>query len=644
MYNPNFAAVTGPAALVNRLASAARLTAALALTLIPHAAAAQSFAARIAYPVGKEPFEVIAHDLNGDSIPDLATANSFDGNLSVMLGGGSPFRQATHYSIAEGAHTNSRSLVAADFNGDGKPDIAVSNYVRHSVTVFRGSGDGTFAKTGDFEVSGNPYSVAAGDFNGDGKQDLVVGNQASNNVSLLVGNGDGTFKAEAKFAAGGGPVWASVGDFNGDAKPDLAVSNYYSDSLSVLAGNGDGTFKPAISYAVGSFPLVNRAADLNGDGILDLFVANPFSPFVTQSSKNSVSVLIGNGDGTFKAAAHYPVASDPRSVAAADLNGDGRADLATANYNSGTVSVIAGNGDGTFRAAVDLPAGAKPVSILAGDLNGDGRADLAVSNSVTDAPAVGVMLNQTGAFSISGTVRAGDGTALEGVTIVLGGAASAVAATGADGSYQFRSLSAGGGYTVTPSKFNLTFAPASRSFANLSADETADFVGVAPPYTPPPTPTPAPTPYPDFTISGRVTNPAGAALADVMVSVSGNQTGTQVGFTDAAGNYSFRYAPDFGLIMTPSKSGYNFSPSAAGPVSSNFISGNVVVNFTGTPSSLTLVSPPVLLTVPFTSRALTFDSVTMMREPFALAKARNFSADGRTRLMLFAARAKPAVN
>ena len=141
-----------------------------------------------------------------------------------------------------------------------------------------------------------------------------------------------------------------------------------------------------------------------------------------------------------------------------------------------------------------------------------------------------------------------------------------------------------------------------------------------------------------------MTTSAGAGIPDVMVSVAGNRTGTQIGFTDAAGNYSFKYAPDFSLLMTPSKHGYNFSPSSAGPVSTNFISGNVVVNFTGTPSSLTLVTAPVLLTVPFTDRALAFDSVTMMREPFTLATARNFSADQRTRLMLFAARAKLAVN
>ena len=638
------AARRAAAAGLARRANRSLLLALALLLLTPCAAAAQSFSTKVDYAVGKEPAEVILHDFNGDSVPDLATANSFDSTVSLLLGvADGTFRPAAHYSIAGGSHTGSLSLVAADFNSDGKPDLAVSNFWRSSVSLLRGHGDGTFAAPTETSVFGNPHGIAAADFNSDGKQDLAVGNNAGVNVGVLLGNGDGTFKPEARYAAGSGPIRVTAADFNADSRADLAVSNTHDETLSVLLSRGDGTFAAAVTYPVGHFPNVSRALDLNGDGKLDLVVANQNSAFLSQRSKNSVSVLVGNGDGTFKSEVSYGVGFDPRSVASGDFNGDGKPDLATANF-SGTASVLAGNGDGTFQPAASFPAGTNPSSVAVRDLNGDGRADLAVTNSTRDAPVVGVMLNQAGALGISGVVRDAAGAGLDGVTLTLGGSASGVATTGASGAYTFGGLPAGGSYTVTPSKFNTVFAPASRAFNNLSADATGDFVGSPPPPTPPPTPTPAPSPYTDFTIAGRVTDPAGAGVADVMVSVTGLRTGTQVGFTDAAGNYSFRYAPDFSLIMVPSKNGYNFTPAGGGPVSSDFISGNVVMNFTGTPTQLTLLTAPVLLTVPFTDRALAFDSVTMTREPFALANSLNFSSDKRTRLTLFAARAKLAPN
>ncbi|MFL6231186.1 MAG: FG-GAP-like repeat-containing protein [Pyrinomonadaceae bacterium] len=629
------------------LAQRTALACLFALTALLSAAQtieAQSFAPKVDYPVGKEPFQIVSQDFNGDAITDLATVNNFDSSVSVLVGNGDgTFRAAVTYSLTGGAATLSKSLVAADFNGDGRVDLAVSNFLRHSVSVLTGKGDGTFNAAVEYidAVSGNPYSITAADFNGDGKADLAVGNNASVNVSVLLGRGDGTFQPEVKYAAGSGPVWASAADLNADGRVDLVVSNTNGNSLSVLLGNGDGRFRAAVNYAVGGFPLVNRAADLNGDGKLDLFVVNQNTAFVVPS-KNTVSVLVGNGDGTFRAAINYATGTDPKSVATGDFDADGRTDLATADA-SGTVSVLPGNGDGTFRAAVSFPAGSKPVTVLAGDFNRDGRADLVAANGTTgnpgttDSPAVSVLLNQTGAFSIGGSVLDGGGAAVPDVTVTLTGSASGVATTAADGSYAFGSLLGGGSYTLTPSKFNFLFAPQSLSFNNLSGNATANFTGT---FVPPPTPTPTPafTPYPDYVISGHVTNAAGAGLADVTVTVSGTVTGTQATQTDAAGRYAFRYAPDFSLIMTPSKAGYVFNPQSSGFVSSRSLSGNLTVDFTGSQAAGATLAP-VLLSVPFTDRALAFDSVTMLCEPLPVTNPYNFGADHHTRVLLFAVNA-----
>src|SRR5438034_215867 len=145
-----------------------------------------------------------------------------------------------------------------------------------------------------------------------------------------------SFAAAHTFDAGVSPFWVAVGDFNGDDKFDLAVANFHSADVSVLLGNGDGTFPPAINSGLGGSPVV---ADINGDGKLDL---------VTEGS-----VRLGNGDGTFKPAVNFSTGASPISVAVGDFNRDGKPDLAVANNGSGNVSVLLGNGDGTFQPAVN---------------------------------------------------------------------------------------------------------------------------------------------------------------------------------------------------------------------------------------------------------------------------------------------------
>jgi hypothetical protein len=246
-----------------------------------------------------------------------------------------------------------------------------------------------------------------GDFNGDGRLDVVVtgsDNNGNGRVSILLGNGDGTFQAAQNFPVGWYPSSVAVGDFNGDGRLDLAVSitgtypNFKESSVSVLLGNGDGTLQAAQNFAVGIIPGSVVVGDFNGDGRLDVVVTGS-----DDNGNGRVSILLGNGDGTFQAAQNFPVGNRPNSVVVGDFNGDGRLDLAVAasqdSYLQGTVSILLGNGDGTFQAAQNFPVGRYPSSVVVGDVNGDGVPDLVVTSGteldeITTSGTVHVLLGK----------------------------------------------------------------------------------------------------------------------------------------------------------------------------------------------------------------------------------------------------------
>jgi len=342
--------------------------------------------------VGSQPNVVAVGDFNGDGIPDLAVVNGAADTVSVLLGNGNgTYTPAPGSPIAVGDAPD--SVAVGDFTGDGKADLAVVNASDDTVSILLGNGNGTFsAATGSpIAVGTQPADVAVGDFTGNGKLDLAVTNFNDNTVSVLLGNGDGTFTPApgSPIAVGTSPYGVAVADFNGDGKPDLAICNSGSNSVSVLLGNGDGTFTaaPGSPVSVGSGPFAEAVGDFNGDGKPDLAVAN--------YNDSTVSVLLGNGDGSFTTApgSPIPVGINPYSVTVADFNGDGNADIATANISSDTTSVLLGNGNGAFSAALDSPiaVGTGPDAVTEADLTGDGKPDLVVSNAGSNT--LSVLLN-----------------------------------------------------------------------------------------------------------------------------------------------------------------------------------------------------------------------------------------------------------
>ena len=322
-------------------------------------------------------------------------------------------------------HAGSFFVALGDLNGDGKPDLAVANYsipaspgdagtggsgtggisgsIPGSVSVFLSSSGG-YGPPQLYNVGINPGSIVAGDLNGDGKADLAVVNDQG--VSVLFNSGSGTLLPPVSFATGTGPAWVAIGDLNGDGKADLAVANRGASNgseivggdVAVLLNMGGGTFVAA-NYPAGASPVSVAMADLNGDGKADLAVA----------SGTGVSVLLNNGNGTFATPASYGSGTNPFSVAAGDLNGDGKIDLAVGGVDR--MSVLLNLGNGAFAAAVNYSDATDPFNgsalVVIGDLNGDGRPDLA-GNTLTDpCSAVVVLLNQgSGVFGAPSYVPA----------------------------------------------------------------------------------------------------------------------------------------------------------------------------------------------------------------------------------------------
>jgi hypothetical protein len=256
---------------------------------------------------------------------------------------------STFYSYSPGqAEELGNDMVAADFNGDGKLDLALLSDVLSAIVIQLGNGDGTYQEPPVYTGTGTaPRGLVAADFNGDGKLDVVVGSLDDNTGSIFLGNGDGTFQAAKTFAAGqAGTFWVAAGDFNRDGKLDLALA-IQNSGVSILLGNGDGTFQFTSSVPLQApFSQYVLAADFNGDRKLDLATVGG------AGSGSDLTILLGNGDGTFQAPVTYGAQDLFGEVVAGDFNADGKLDIAetvTEGGNQGGLVLFLGNGDGTFQ-------------------------------------------------------------------------------------------------------------------------------------------------------------------------------------------------------------------------------------------------------------------------------------------------------
>jgi hypothetical protein len=287
------------------------------------------------------------------------------------------------------------SVVTADFNHDGKMDIAVASVGNGTspfeVQVYLGRGDGTFDPPVPLDVDVAAGPVAVGDFRRNGNPDLVVLNQSTSLVSVLLGNGDGTFQPPVNYATPPNPTQMAIGDFNGDGTLDIAVAgqgDYVSvgPAVGVLLGNGDGTFQePAMTTSLPSGPNAMTSGHF-GTGPLDLALTLGFG------SSDTVQILVGNGNGTFTLGASYELdALNSDSMIAADFRNDGRTDLAVAELEGRGVAVLLGKGDHEFEQPLtyEIPSA---LAVAAADMNGDGVLDLVASTAEVSPGGVGVLL------------------------------------------------------------------------------------------------------------------------------------------------------------------------------------------------------------------------------------------------------------
>ena len=273
-----------------------------------------------------------------------------------------------------------------DINGDGKLDWvgpADVGGVCCQLVVLLGNGDGSFQSPVAYPIPNNAFSsIGVGDFNGDGRLDVVVGGSGA--ILVFLGNGDGTLMPPASFSVPNTPIFLVVGDLNRDGILDVATGNSTSPqaSVSILLGNGDGSFQNHVDYSL-DVPTINGMVigDFNSDTRLDIVCATQFSPNSAQ-----LSILLGLGDGTFASVRQSSMTYAAQALIAADLNGDGTLDLVTTTDTiTGAVTVFLGNGDATFRdGVIYLTGGGPDTDLVAGDFNADGKLDLAVNTYAPD--------------------------------------------------------------------------------------------------------------------------------------------------------------------------------------------------------------------------------------------------------------------
>ncbi len=487
--------------------------------LSPMISEARLFNARTEYEVGEDPCTVHSVDLNGDGHLDLVTTNGStqDRNVTILLGqGDGSFAPAAHADSENGPHY---AAAIGDLDGNGSPDLAITNYNQNNVSILLGNGDGTFQPPWNIDTGQRPYAVALddldgdgildmvtaitgwqddkirvfqgqgdgtftyvhgetfegdayfhaiaiGDLNNDGDLDLVAAEYNLSRIYIFKGFGDCTFELYGALTSCGSTFSIALGDLDGDQKPDL-VAQRSGTTIAVYPGNGFLTFLAPVYFTTGIEPRFITINDLDSDGNPDLVV----------TGSDAVAVLRGIGGGDFDPPTLYPAGDGARSAAIGDLNEDGLPDLATANLNTDTATVLPGTGPGTFFTTPTYAAGDGPRCIAHGDLDGDGVPDLAMANFNSD--------------EISLHFNNGDGT-LQGMTNIPVGNEPCVVTThdldddGDDDlavgywrtNYVSVMLSNGDGTFTNPTNYTVGQDPRSLAIGDLDEDGVPDMAVV----------------------------------------------------------------------------------------------------------------------------------------------------------------------
>jgi len=373
---------------------------------------AGNFLAPVNYQTNPYPTGMVTGDFNHDGIPDLAMTVCGDvncattGSVQVLIGKGDGTFILGNVYIAGPIGTTADTMASGDFNNDGTPDVVVVNNGINTfgdVSVLLADGKGGFLAPVSYPVIGStPVWVQVADFNGDHKLDLAVSVTTTNSVSILLGNGDGTFQPAVSYAVESGPQGIAVGDLNGDGKVDIVAANQCGvdpncrlGTISVLLGNGDGTFQKELSFPGGFFPLSVAITDFNGDGHLDVAVADACGTDPTCTSNGTVGILLGNGDGTLQPLASYTATAGLIvRLVSGDFNGDHHPDVVAMSSQGPNLTVFLGNGDGTLGPGTNYVTSLVPIWAVVGDFNRDHAQDLAIANEFSTD--ISILLNGGG--------------------------------------------------------------------------------------------------------------------------------------------------------------------------------------------------------------------------------------------------------
>jgi hypothetical protein len=370
-----------------------------------------SFSPAASFPVGVNPQAMVTADFNNDGHLDLATANGGDGALSILLGNGlGAFGAARQLAVG----TYARSLAVADFNNDGNLDLMTND--GFAVGVLLGNGDGAF-QTPVTLTNDPPFAAAAaGDFNKDGNSDIVFFlNDPEFDygwalVAVRLGDGQGGFPSDdapyGSLFLTNRQYALTTGDLNQDGNLDVITSAGGSDGAgaNALLGNGDGTFRSSVNQFFTGGDAAVALGDFNGDGYPDLVSAGV-----------DVAIQVGHGDGTFALPVSYSASGGMHTgLAVSDFNGDGKLDVVTSDADTGTVSLLLGNGNGTLTYAGAYAVGASPSAVVVGDFNGDQRPDLATADAGSNN--VALLLNDGSWAPTTPSLRISDVSLKEGNT------------------------------------------------------------------------------------------------------------------------------------------------------------------------------------------------------------------------------------